>query len=68
MWELNEVVFIEDARERPVLLDSAEILEWSVEKRRRKCPRARVGEWNASSSDDIKFRLITNNFALISRS
>ena len=66
MRELSSAVFIKDTGERPVLFDSAEILEWPVQKGRRKKPRSRIGQRNASSSNDIGIVLISNNFALIS--
>ena len=67
--ELSGAIFIEDTRERPVLFESAEILGRSiVNKGRRKKPRPRIGQRNPRSSYDIKVVLISNNFALISRS
>ena len=66
--ELCGAIFIEDARERPRLFDSAEILGRPiVNKGWRKKPRPRISEWNARASNDIKVVLISNNFALISR-
>jgi hypothetical protein len=64
--ELSGTIFIEDAREGPVLFDSAEILGRSIEKGRRKNPRSRISQRNASSTNDIELRLISDNFALIS--
>ena len=32
VWELDQVVFIEYTRERPIKFHSAEILGWSLEK------------------------------------
>ena len=65
--ELSGTIFIENAREGPVLFDSAEILGRSiVNKGWRKNPRSCISQRNASSSNDIELRLISDNFALIS--
>jgi hypothetical protein len=65
--ELSGAVFIKDARERPVLFDSAEILGRSiVNKGWRKKPRSCIGQGNARASYEIKVVFISNNFALIS--
>jgi hypothetical protein len=66
VWELSGAIFIEDTRERPRLFNSAEILGWSIEEGWREKPRSGISQRNASSPNDIKFRLISNNFALIS--